>query len=160
MSRILLAKLKLWLIIPVSVILLTGGNLLLAQPQTTTAAPEQQVYASPINAGCYQATRTTCKIHVDQFTINKSSGPALLGFQLYANASLVYDFKTDVSNPPKGNYTPSLVKQDFAVTCGQTYDVMLAAKDADNPNYYVLGVDYDVTCPMGEFDAFLPVITR
>lgn len=160
MNRKFKAKPKLWVIIPVIAVLLTAEILVLSTSRTSSAAPELMMQASPINAGCYRATRTTCKIHVDPFTITKSTGPALFGFQLYANTSLIYDFKTDVSNPPISSYSPSLVRQDFAATCGQSFDISLVAKDADSPNYLTLGVTPGVTCPLGEYDSFLPIITR
>lgn len=160
MPRPILKNVRVWLF-PAAVALLASAAWIIAkEPQATSAAPENVVYASPIHASCYLATRSTCKIQIDPFTIQKSTGPALLGFQVLANGTLLYDFKTDVSNPPILNYTPSRVKQDFAATCGTTYDIFLIAKDASDPNYYVLGGIQDVVCPPGTFDAYLPVIKR
>jgi len=140
--------------------LIAAALIALGQPQATQAAPELTVYASPIQAGCYLATRSTCKIRVDPFTINKSADVPLVGFQLRANGNLIYDFKTDVSNPPLGNYTPSKVKLDFAATCGKSYTINLVARDTDDPNYLNLGQVEDVVCPQGVHEAFLPLITR
>lgn len=141
-------------------LLIISSLLWFTQPQATQAAPELTVYASPIQAGCYLATRSTCKIRVEPFTINKSSGIGLVGFQLRANGSLIYDFKTDVSNPPLGNYSPSVVKMDFTATCGKTYTVNLVGRDTDNPTYLNLGQDENVVCPQGVQELFIPVIMR
>ncbi len=161
MPRSFLMKVRIWLI-PAAVALLAAAVWInLMEPQATSAAPEATLYASPLNASCTLATRSTCKIHLEPFTINKSSGPQLLGFQVYANSTMIYDFKTDVSNPPfTSSYTPSRVKQDFAATCSRTYDIFVIARDSDDPNYYVLGGVQDVVCPQGIYDAYLPVINR
>lgn len=132
----------------------------LVRPQPTQAAPELTVYASPINAGCYLATKSTCKIRVDPFTIASSGTPALFGFQLRANGSVIYDFRTDVSNPPFGNYSPSRVKLDFAASCGKTYVINLVARDLDDPAFYNLGQVVNVVCPQGTYETFLPMIKR
>jgi hypothetical protein len=85
-------------------------------------------YASPIQAGCYLARHDLCKIHVEPFTINLGTGQKLVYFQLLTTQAgsgmqrVIYDFRPDSSNsvPFTGNtFTPSLVKKDFAATCGQ-----------------------------------------
>src|SRR5512143_2055979 len=51
----------------------------LAVPPT---APE--ILASPVHAGCYLARADRCKIHVEPFTINITSGKKLVLFRLVA----------------------------------------------------------------------------
>ena len=109
--------------------------------------PAHAIYASPIHAGCYIAAEGQCKIHVDPFTINVTSGANLVYFEIRANAHTVYQFKTDTSNPPTGNYSPSFVMQDFAATCGITYNINLIGRDSSSPNSYSLGNALDVICP-------------
>ncbi|MBK9440170.1 MAG: hypothetical protein IPN53_02230 [Comamonadaceae bacterium] len=105
------------------------------------------VYASPINAGCYVAAAGQCKIHVDPFTIFVATGKRLVFYQLQANGHVIYSFKTDVSNPPLNNYSPSVVMQDFAATCGTIYTVNLAGQDSGDPVAYNLGQTTPITCP-------------
>ncbi len=109
------------------------------------AAPD--VFASPINGGCYIAAPNVCKIHVDPFTINIQATSRLRQFTLYANNKPIYDFRTDVSNPPNAAYSPSLVAQDFAATCGMTYTVNIVGQDSLDANPLNLGVFRDVVCP-------------
>jgi hypothetical protein len=112
-----------------------------------SAAPEG--FASPINVGCYIAAPNQCRIHVDPFTINinDGAGARLQQFTLYANGSPIYDFRTDVSNPPGVDYSPSLVAQDFAATCGTTYVVNMIAKDTTDANPLNYGQTTAFTCP-------------
>ncbi len=93
---------------------------------STLAAPE--IFASPIHGGCYVAGPSDCRIHVEPFTINIASGTKLALFKLVAIQmgtgvqTVIYDWRPDQSNPvpPIGTtYTPSLVAQDFAATCGK-----------------------------------------
>ena len=55
-----------------------------------------------------------CKIHIDPFTINTNDGAGakLQLFMLQANGQTIYDFRTDISNPPSNAYVPSLVALD------------------------------------------------
>lgn len=112
----------------------------------------QAVFASPINGGCYIAAPGQCKIHVEPFTINVASGQHLLNYQIMLNGNsgnvVVYSFKTDVSNPPVNNYSPSVVTQDFAATCGATYSIFLVGRDSsDLLHDYALGSTPAITCP-------------
>jgi hypothetical protein len=118
------------------------------------------VFASPINAGCVQVAPSACKLHVDPFTIQVSSGQRLAAFQLQANGQLLYDYRTDVSNPPLGNFTPSPVRLDFAATCGHTYTVNLLARDTGDSSFLNAGQAEDIACPVGTFTHYLPVIKR
>src|SRR5512141_3021593 len=43
-----------------------------------------EISASPVHAGCYLARADRCKIHVEPFTINITSGKKLALFQLVA----------------------------------------------------------------------------
>jgi hypothetical protein len=126
------------------------------------AAPvtELQVFASPINAACVQATPSECKLHLDPFTIQLSPGASLEAFQLTANGKILYDFRTDLSNPPKGSYTPSLVKLDFAATCGRTYTVNLLARDSGDPGFLNAGQAENIVCPQGTYELHLPVMLK
>ncbi len=115
-----------------------------------TAAPEAPAgFASPINGGCYIAAPDTCKIHIDPYVINinDGAGAKLELFQFYANGKLIYDFRTDVSNPPGVDYAPSLVMQDFAAVCGRSYVVNMVAKDSSDANPLNYGQTTEFTCP-------------
>lgn len=123
------------------------------------AQQPDNVYASAIHAGCYLATPSVCKIKVDPFTIQTSA--SLENFKLQANGQTIYDFSTDLSNPPVGNYSPSKVRQDFAANCGQTYTVNLIAADTSAPStFYNLGTTRSFTCPQGRYDLYLPTISK
>ena len=119
--------------------------------ETRRALAEPEVFSSPINGGCYVAAPDVCKIHMDPFTvnINDGAGERLILFQLYANGNLIYDFRTDVSNPPAVDYSPSLVMQDFAATCGETYFVNMIAQDTGDTNPLNAGQTAQFTCPAG-----------
>ena len=123
------------------------------QRYRASAAPT--IYASPIQAGCYIAAPNDCRLHVEPFTINLVSGTRLVYFQLYAhpqtsNATLLYDFRPDLSNPVPftgSTYTPSLVAQDFAATCGKSYAISLQGRDSGDTQAYNLGMTGEFTCP-------------
>ena len=121
-----------------------------ALQRQASAAPESPAgFASPINGGCYIADDNTCKIHIDPFVINinDGAGAKLEQFTLYANGSPIYDFRTDVSNPPGVDYSPSMVMQDFAAECGVTYYVNMIAKDSTDANPLNYGQTTEFTCP-------------
>lgn len=124
---------------------------LLRWSEARQALAEPQVYASPINGGCYIAAPNVCKIHIDPFTINinDGAGARLVLFQLRANGNVIYDFRTDVSNPPGVDYSPSLVMQDFAAECGQEYVVNMVARDTLDTNVLNTGQMAAFTCPAG-----------
>jgi len=144
------------------ILLLTGVFLALTvafllynrSDQVVTAEPE--IYASPIQGGCYIADVNECRLHVDPFTINLTTGAKLVFFKLMTIESgtglqtVIYDFRTDQSNPvpPSGTtYTPSLVSQDFAATCGHKYEISLQGQDTSNPATYNLRLTREFTCP-------------
>jgi hypothetical protein len=108
-------------------------------------------FASPINGGCYIAAPEQCRLHVDPFTINinEAGGARLIQFTLYANGSPIYDFRTDVSNPPSVDYAPSLVALDFAATCGESYVINMVAQDTTDANPLNYGQTATFMCPAG-----------
>jgi hypothetical protein len=127
-----------------------------AMPRTTVprvlAAPH--AFSGPVNGGCYLATLTTCRIHIDRWQpIVTDQGQKLVGFQLSAvpvgsnSSSLLYDFRSDVSNPPAGSYLPSLVKKDFAAQCSVTYELALYAKDSADLDFEAVGRTNEFQCP-------------
>lgn len=119
------------------------------QPKPTTAQSLDTAYASPINGGCYIAGPNQCKIHIDPFTINieNAFGKHLVQFTMYANGSPIYDFRTDVSNPPIYDYSPSPVALDFAANCGESYYLNFTVKTYDYPNPLNAGQTAEFTCP-------------
>jgi len=117
------------------------------------AAPD--VYASPIHGGCYIAGPSDCRLHVEPFTINLSSGKKLVYFQLITIQAgtglqkVIYDFRPDVSNPAPSSgstFTPSLVAQDFAATCGKSYMISLQGQDTGDATPFNLGLTGQFTC--------------
>jgi hypothetical protein len=140
------------------VVLVTGFLVFqpMKQPEQNVSARPLAIYVSPLSGGCYIAAASDCRIHLEPHPINLSPGTQLKSMQisLYnvtdGRTTVVYDFKTDVSNPPLGTdsvYTPSLVAQDFAAVCGKSYQIYLLGQDSGDPNPYVLGATDFVTCP-------------
>jgi len=140
------------------VLFLVAGGLfawaLITRPAGVAAAP--LIYASPVNAGCYIAAPNDCRLHVEPFTINLAPGAKLVNFRLVTiqagsgTQTLIYDFRPDLSNPVPysgATFTPSLVAQDFAATCGRTYSLNLQGQDTSDPNPYSLGLTAQFTCP-------------
>jgi len=135
------------------------------QSPPTLAAPE--ILASPVHAGCYLAKRDQCKIHVEPFTINLAPATKLVLFRLVAIRigsgvqTTIYDFRPDQSNPVPSSgstFTPSLVKRDFAATCGYTYEISLQGRDTGDSGIYNLGLTGEFTCPIGSYPALMPII--
>jgi hypothetical protein len=127
------------------------------------------IYASPVQAGCYLVRHDQCKIHVDPFTINLASGEKLVFFQLdairIANGTqrMIYDFRPDQSNPAPfiGNtYTPSQVAKDFAASCGESYMLSLQGQDTGDTVPYNLGITGQFTCPAGTYFTNMPLIRK
>ncbi len=146
------------------VLILAAG---VSQPPAAVAAPA--IFASPIQAGCYVVKLHTCKIHVDPFTIDISSGQKLVQFDLVAihngtgAQTVIYDFRTDQSNPAPfsgSTYSPSLVAQDFAATCGESYLLSLQGKDSGDANVFSLGLTSQFTCPKGTYLQFMPEVAK
>ncbi len=125
----------------------------LNRPSQVKAAPD--IYASPIHGGCYIAGPSDCRLHVEPFTINLASGRKLVKFQLITIQAgtgiqkVIYDFRPDQSNPAPSSgstFTPSLVAQDFAATCGKSYEISLQGQDTGDPNPLSLGLTGWFTC--------------
>ena len=124
--------------------------------RSNSAKAEINIYASPIQAGCYIAASNDCRIHVEPFTIDLTSGTKLVFFQLISiNSSngvqrVIYDFRPDQSNPVPflgDTYTPSLVAQDFAAICGNKYEINLQGQDTGDAGPFSLGLTGQFTCP-------------
>ena len=137
------------------------------QPPAVRAEP--QIFASPVHAGCYLEKIDRCKIHVEPFTIQVSSGEKLASFTLQTITAgtgvqtVIYDFRPDQSNPvPRSGdtFTPSLVAKDFAATCSQTYTVNLQGQDTGDATPLNLGATGQFTCPAGTYRINLPVIRK
>jgi hypothetical protein len=137
---------RLFFIAVALLIVATLGLSRLATKERASAAPDG--FSSPINGGCYITAPDVCKIHMGPFTININDGQGarLEKFTLYANGSPIYDFRTDVSNPPGVDYSPSMVALDFAAECGKKYVVNLIAKDTTDANPLNYGQTAEFTC--------------
>jgi hypothetical protein len=121
----------------------------------TPTAPE--IFASPIHGGCYIAGPSDCRIHVEPFTIDIASGQKLSFFQLIAiqmgtgKQTVIYDWRPDQSNPVPDigtTYSPSSVAQDFAATCGKSYEISLQGKDTGDTGAFNLGLTGRFTCTL------------
>jgi hypothetical protein len=127
------------------------GVTLSGQASNVPAAPAApDVFASPVNGGCYIAAPGDCRLHIEPVVINLSSGSKLVAFQVQANGVTIYDYKTDVSNPPPPSgttYTPSLVAQDFAAVCGRTYAINVLGKANTDGSFLNMGLTGSFTCP-------------
>jgi hypothetical protein len=150
-------------------LLLLIGILMFGLEKPPRARGAVNILASPIQAGCYLAKHDQCKIHVDPFTINLTSGKKLVFFQLVAtrmssgHQQVIYDFRPDQSNPVPSigsTFTPSRVAKDFAATCGQTYTVSLQGRDTGDTSAYNLGITGQFTCPVGTYINNLPLINK
>lgn len=147
------------LLLPCVLLGLIAVSLVLAACSSQTAAVRSvraapQVFSGPVNGGCYLDTITTCRFHIDNWQpIVTDPAQKLLGFRLLAipegaaTGSILYDFRTDVSNPPGGSYLPSLVKKDFAAQCSATYRLSLSARDSGDLDYEEVGRTEAFTCP-------------
>lgn len=143
--------------------------LALGPESTQVARGAVNIYASPIQAGCYLARHDSCKIHVDPFTINLASGEKLVYFQLVAirvdtgSQYIIYDFRPDQSNPVPllgDTYTPSEVAKDFAATCGVSYALSLQGQDTGDLVPYNLGSTGQFSCPVGSYNVNLPLVRK
>ncbi len=140
----------------------------LVAPPAAQAVPD--VFASPVQAGCYLEKEDRCKIHVDPFTINLASGQKLVKFQLVSinnsaggTQAVIYDFRPDQSNPVPFSgttYTPSLVAKDFAATCNRTYQVSLQGQDTGDSGLLNLGLTTQFSCPVGTYKQYLPIVGK
>jgi hypothetical protein len=135
------------------VVLVAAVLALVAWPGPAARASEKadpQVFASPVNGGCYITAPNQCRLHIEPYTINVGSGQRLEAVKLQANGVTIYDFRTDVSNPPPSSgstYTLSNVALDFAATCGTTYVLNVLGKNLADPNFLNMGQTASFTCP-------------
>jgi hypothetical protein len=133
--------------------LLIAGPALNRDSQVTAAV---DIFASPVHGGCYIAGPNDCRIHVEPFTINIATATKLSQFKLVTiqlpggAQTTIYDWRPDQSNPVPVSgttYTPTLVTQDFAATCGKSYEISLQGKDTGDTNPFNLGLTGQFTCP-------------
>jgi len=142
----------------------------MAQPGPSRAVlAAATIFASPIQAGCYQVRADRCKIHLEPFAIQLSTGEKLVSFQVIATRmqtgqqTVIYDFHPDISNPVPfagDTFTPSLVAQDFAAACTTSYRVSLQGRDSGDASTLNLGETNTITCPKGNFTLQLPLVAR
>ena len=132
------------------------ATLLLLACLAVVPSPAWAIYASPINGGCYIAAANDCRVHSDPIVINVASGKSLEKLQLSLTVTLgarsvVYDWRSDVSNPPIGNFTPTIPAQDLGARCGQSYTLSVQGRDSGDPpdSLYNLGATTSFTCPSG-----------
>jgi hypothetical protein len=111
--------------------------------------PASGVMASRINAGCYIVAPGRCNIHVDPFTVKVTAGKSLLGFKLRENNKSVYEFATDASNPPGADYSTASPRLDLDATCGESYSLILSAKDSGDAGFQDVGATSSFVCPDG-----------
>ena len=127
--------------------------------ERASAAPE--VSYGALNGSCYLNNFGSCSLRVDPFSIAVAGGSQLEAFKLQANGTTVYHFSTDVSNPPGGTYTPSLVKLDFAAVCSRTYVLTLIADDTSQAVFQTVGQTKSITCPHdGLTRNYLPTVLK
>ncbi|MCI0521904.1 MAG: hypothetical protein L0Z70_16790 [Chloroflexi bacterium] len=132
-------------------------------PRGQPAYASTDVIAGGLQGGCYQVSPSRCAIHVDPFTIHVDGLNArLVEFELQANGVTIYDFATSSTDgyKPLGDYTPSQVMGDFAVTCGYTYALNLLARDTDDVALLNTTLTGNVACPVGTYSLLLPVIFK
>lgn len=137
-------------------LLLVVVGLLAASTAWRPAAPvvaAPNAFYGPVHGGCYLATEVSCAVHIDGWQpIVVNPGRRLVGFRLdlqnvvTGKMSMLYDFRTDVSNPP-GDYVPSVVRGDYAAACGETYAVMLSVRDSGDQDYGLTGMTNAFACP-------------
>ena len=123
--------------------------IVVAAEVATSPGVARAVFASPLNAGCYIIAPNQCRIHIEPVTVNVASGKHLKGVKLKLNDVTIYDFGTDLDNPPPSGgstYTPSPVALDFGAVCGTTYRVSVEGMDSGDGNFLVMG-NASFTCP-------------
>lgn len=126
--------------------------------RSQVTAQQLNIFASPVQAGCYIAGPNDCRIHVEPFTINIASGKRMVSFSLVTVQSgtgtqtKIYDWRPDLSNPVPFSgttFTPSLVAQDYGASCGKSYQLSLQGQDTGDANVFNLGLTGVFTCPAG-----------
>lgn len=131
--------------------------------ETPVALAAPSVFSGPVNGGCYLRTITECSIHVDRWQpITVDPGQPIDAIRLGAkrdgarNFGNLYDFRTDVSNPPMSSYLPSLVRRDFAAACGEAYVLRVLVSVENDDGFVETGRTNSFTCP----EAATPTPTR
>lgn len=112
-------------------------------------------FGGPVAGGCYLRAPTECAVRVDRWEpIAIDAGQSLAAVQLRAARPgqqqpvvVLHDFRTDVSNPPRGSYGLSPARRDYAAVCGATYRLSVWARDSDDAAFVELGQTNDFTCP-------------
>lgn len=159
MSEWLTGSGRRWL--PAVLLLLLAAGLLTAvlvwpagpQPAVVLAGPA--AFSGPVHGGCFLLERDICRLQIDSTEpLTTDTGQALVGFQLLAQREgidawvLLHDFRTDVSNPPRGSYQPSAIKQSYAAECSVTYRLEMRVKDSGDTDFETVGMTNWFTCPM------------
>jgi hypothetical protein len=139
---------------------LTGGLILKTQRDAPPARAATTALAGSLQAGCYLITPTACRLSVEPFSIHIAEAERLLAFKLTANGELLYDFGASASDSITGVYTPAPPALDFAIRCGQTYEVELHALDSGDLNFVTVGQTQPLLCPSATFHLYLPAIKR
>ena len=146
-----------------------AGVIALGIGSAPVSRAEPAIYASPIQASCYQSRPDRCRLHVEPITLNLASGRKLAQFRLVAIRqstsvqTVIYDFRPDLSNPAPFSgttYSPTQVKRDFAADCQQAYTLVLQGQDTGDATLYNLGMTGTIACPVGTFTDWLPRVTR
>lgn len=135
-----------------------GGPVALAAPSA---------FSGPVNGGCYQRTAFKCAIHIDAWQpVTVDPNVAIDSIRLGALRDgagrfwNLYDFSTDISNPPRTSYRPSLVRQDFAIECGKSYQLRVMVSVEGIDTYTEVGRTNRFMCPAAEPVTFLPAVIR
>lgn len=117
---------------------------------TAALAPGAAVAAAaggPIQAACF-ATRGGCRIQVAPFQIDIAPGQHLERYEVRVGGVRVYDFRTDVSNPPSFSYWATMPERGFAARCARSYVVSAAAQDSGDRALQALGATAEIECPV------------
>lgn len=150
------------------VLVALGFLMVLAVPfgrraETPVALAAPNVFSGPVNGGCYLRTITECSIHVDRWQpITVDPGQRIDAIRLGAKRAggnkfnNLYDFRTDISNPPRTSYLPSLVRRDFAAACGEAYVLRVLVSVENDDGFVETGRTNSFTCP----EAATPTPTR
>jgi hypothetical protein len=110
------------------------------------AARADAVTGTPIAAACYEV-RGRCRVHVEPFTLTPAPGARLESFTIRFGSSPLYEFRTDVGNPPAAPYLSDLPRRDFAARCETSQTVSVTAKDSADVSPVSIGRTATLTCP-------------
>lgn len=104
------------------------------------------VSPAAIEAGCH-ADRRRCRVKVVPFGLVLAPGARLEQLSIELSGSTVYEFRTDVSNPPAVGYIPELPAAGFAAVCKSSYVATVRAKDTADPALQPIGESAPFVCP-------------